>query len=105
MNLYERALIAIGREAQLAQAQEECAELIVAVNHYRRGRDGALDALASEVADVQIMAAQLEVMLGSEIVRHHRDGKLKRLKALVEAAEKAERRRRERRSAPWRPGA
>jgi NTP pyrophosphatase (non-canonical NTP hydrolase) len=47
-----------GLEAQLRQLQEECAELIAAVNHLLRGRDGAVFSVAEEMADVRIVLDQ-----------------------------------------------
>lgn len=79
MSIYHRALKTYGRDAQLNQAQEECAELIVAVNHYRRGRKGDVEALAGEIADVQIMMAQLELVVGPGYVAKVRVEKLARL--------------------------
>lgn len=61
------ALSAWGIERQLAQVQEEAAELVVAVSHYRRGRT-ALPELAGEYADMLIMMRQLEIVLAGENV-------------------------------------
>ena len=55
-----------GEEAQLRQAQEEAAELIVAINHYLRGRALSLDHLVRELADMRIMMEQLEFILAIE---------------------------------------
>lgn len=55
-----------GEEAQLRQAQEEAAELIVAINHYLRGRAFGLDDLVRELADMHIMMKQLEFILAIE---------------------------------------
>lgn len=48
-----------GQAAQLRQLQEECAELIVAVNHYFRQRRNAREELIEEFADVTIMLMEL----------------------------------------------
>lgn len=48
-----------GHAAQLRQLQEECAELIVAVNHYFRQRRNSREELIEEVADVTIMLMEL----------------------------------------------
>ena len=50
-----------GIEAQLCQATEELAELIVAINKYRR--TGNIDNVIEEVADVEIMLSQLKYLL------------------------------------------
>ena len=90
--LYKRAIKQWGCEPQLRMAQEEAAELIVAVNHLLRGRgsrDGALNALAEEVADMEIMLGQLRRIadLGSR-VDFLRSEKLRRLNERLERAEK-----------------
>lgn len=61
------ALAARGTTAQLDQSVEECGELIVAINHYKRGRITANE-LAEEVADVEIMMAQLRAIVGTGLV-------------------------------------
>jgi NTP pyrophosphatase (non-canonical NTP hydrolase) len=54
---------------QLNQTQEECAELIVAINHFRRGKKGErYNDLCSEVADVRIMIDQLCSILDRKII-------------------------------------
>lgn len=55
-----------GAQSQLRQLTEECGELIAAVNQYERGRL-TVDELASEVADVLIMAAQARDILGQAV--------------------------------------
>ena len=77
--LYEKALAKWGVDAQMAMAQEECAELIVAISHYQRGRSKDWLALASEIADVQNMMAQLERIVGPALVARYRKSKMARL--------------------------
>lgn len=52
-----------GLDAQLAQLQEECGELIVAINHLRRGRDYGRDNVVEEMTDVLIMIEQITIGL------------------------------------------
>lgn len=52
-----------GRDAQIAQAIEELAELAVSLSHLRRGRARAAD-VVDEVVDVTIMLEQVIEMLG-----------------------------------------
>ena len=63
-----------GYDAQSNQLVEECAELIQAVNKYRRATTGtgiavtdkgkiALDNLVEEIADVEIMLEQIKYLL------------------------------------------
>jgi NTP pyrophosphatase (non-canonical NTP hydrolase) len=51
-----------GAESQQRQCQEECGELIAAINHHRRGKI-SVDMLAKEVADVMIMAEQMRLVV------------------------------------------
>lgn len=55
-DLMQRALLAWGQASQIDMAQEEFAELIVALSHAKRGRDTNL---VEELADAMIMLEQL----------------------------------------------
>jgi NTP pyrophosphatase (non-canonical NTP hydrolase) len=81
-NRYEEVFIDAAdfwtRDSQLAQAMEECGELIAAINHWRRNRISSLR-LASEIADVEIMCATLRHMIGDVIVDDALQKKLDRL--------------------------
>lgn len=63
MNLYHTHFILqhYGLSAQIDQTQEECAELIVALNKWKRSK-GKIDlkAVAEELADVSIMVEQIK---------------------------------------------
>ena len=48
-----------GQAAQLEQMAEECAEVIVAVQHLKRGR-ADLPAVLSEIVDVFLLARQFQ---------------------------------------------
>jgi NTP pyrophosphatase (non-canonical NTP hydrolase) len=65
--IYQRALDLWGSDSQLGMVQEECAELISEINRFRRGR-ASKETLAEECADVIIMARQLRLMLGPDLV-------------------------------------
>lgn len=75
-DILEEAIKTYGVESQVNMAIEECAELINALEKYRRGRIGGL-AVITEIADVQIMCAQLEIIFGSAEIE--RDFKIRRL--------------------------
>lgn len=63
--LYERAIAKWGVDAQVAMAVEECAELIVTLQHLnRRLKEVEPKELTDEVADVLVMLEQLQVMFG-----------------------------------------
>jgi len=65
--LYQTTLEKWGEEAQYDQAVEECAELIAALKHYRRGKIDQ-QAVIDELADVTLMIGQLTWMFGEQNV-------------------------------------
>lgn len=86
--IYQKALETFGHAPQLNQAQEEAAEFIVAVNHFRRGRGGAQLALAAEIADLEIMLAQVRLILGADAaIDRLKNEKLVRLSRLISTKE------------------
>jgi NTP pyrophosphatase (non-canonical NTP hydrolase) len=78
--LYKEAIVKWGLDAQLDMLQEECAELIMAVNKHRRSKGRKKTCIAEEIVDVQIMIEQVRygLMLQTKINRW-REIKLKRL--------------------------
>lgn len=71
MALYEAAVEKFGEIAQIDQATEKMAELIVAINKYKRyvnfrqgNKEEILAHIAEERADVEIMLNQLHVIFG-----------------------------------------
>jgi len=79
------AIKAFGKEKQMDMVIEECAELIQAVNKYKRKPNiDTLKSLAGEIADVQIMLKQLIEMHNLEFdVNRFIDIKLERLKNTI----------------------
>ena len=77
-DIYLATLQKWGEAAQYDQAVEECAELIAALKHFKRGRVDET-AVAEELADVLLMAGQLMFMLGEEKVMAAVERKLQRL--------------------------
>lgn len=73
-----QALAKWGPTLQVAQAQEELAELIAAISHARRRRPGATAELVGEIADALIMVEQLR-QLFPELVAAALAEKLDRL--------------------------
>lgn len=59
IKLLKDAIVKFGTKAQLRQLQEECAELIVAINHCFRFRENAADEFLEEFIDVYIVMFQL----------------------------------------------
>lgn len=62
VTLYSRAFREFGDTSQMRMCQEECGELIAAINQFLRGRISERE-LAEEVADVRIMVEQMELYL------------------------------------------
>lgn len=62
----------------LPKLQEECAEVIAAVNQYSYGRASATD-LAQELADNLLMLVQAAILLGDGVMREAIKFKLQRL--------------------------
>lgn len=61
----EKAVATYGVDSQLNMATEELAELIQAINKYRRlGSEKSVEDLKSEMADVHIMLEQLKAIFG-----------------------------------------
>lgn len=81
----QRAIDVFGADSQVYMAIEECSELVDALMKYRRGRIGVND-VVTEIADVQIMCAQLEIIFGgsSKIVEMERAKKMDRLRGRIE---------------------
>jgi len=87
--IYRATLAKWGEEAQYDQAIEECAELIAALKHFKRGRIGT-DEIVAELADVSLMIGQLSWMLGNERVEQAIREKLQKLEGLLGIPEPTE---------------
>lgn len=83
---YQAALDTYGITAQVCQTMEECAELTSALNRVLlRGR-GSLADVATEIADVEIMCAQMRLLVGDELVELEKVEKLARLQSRLAKA-------------------
>ena len=80
--IYRAAIDKWGEDAQYDQAVEECAELITALKHYRRGKVDK-QAVIAELADVSLMLGQLSWMFGTEQVEAAIKTKLEKLDTLL----------------------
>ena len=76
------ALLLWGEEKQTALAIEEMGELLVAMNHHKRGRVG-VEAVQEEIADVKIAMDQLAMIYGEEGVSEFEKKKLERLNGRI----------------------
>ena len=79
----QKALDQWGLEAQIGQAVEECAELIVALQKYvnRTPITGGSERILDEIADVEMMLAQIRLALNidDETLRERIEHKFGRL--------------------------
>lgn len=76
-----------GATAQIDMLVEECSELVLAIQHWKRGRVTA-EEVAGELADVSIMVAQARLMFGAEAMDAAREAKIIRLVGRLDAAER-----------------
>ena len=86
-NICKDAIEVWGIEPQARIAEEEAAELIVALEHFRRGR-ATMDEVRTEIADILITATQLAIIFGEDEVSAEFNRKLARLKARIEASKR-----------------
>lgn len=80
----EDALHSWGYEEQFGMANEEFGECITAINQYKRGRIDKAK-FASEVADAFIMASQLAIIVGEDLVQEQIEYKMTRLKERLDS--------------------
>lgn len=81
--IYREAIATFGVGSQINMAIEECGELIVALQHFRRGRATKADVI-TEIADVQIMCEQMQELFGDTETSAERHRKLERLMQRIE---------------------
>lgn len=81
--LWEKAKNHFGEEHQKKVACEEAAEMIVALIHHGKGSATA-EEVASEIADSIIMAAQMRLLFGKELVDKQILFKMKRLEQRID---------------------
>lgn len=81
-NILSNALMLFGYDKQIELAIEEMGELLVAINHHKRGRC-SVEAVREEIADVKIAMDQLAMIYGEEGVSEFEKNKLERLKGRI----------------------
>ncbi len=81
-DIYRKSLARWGEDAQFQQAIEECAELIVTLQHFARGRVGR-QTVIDELADVSLMVGQLAYMFGEAELEAAIDKKIAKLERLL----------------------
>jgi NTP pyrophosphatase (non-canonical NTP hydrolase) len=83
VKIMQAALDQWGLNAQVGQTVEECAELIVALQKYvnRTPQPGIVENILDEIADVEMMLAQMRLVLGisDDALRQRIENKFERL--------------------------
>lgn len=79
-----------GTGPQLDMLQEECAELIQAISKFKRGKKSALENIAEEISDVELMIVQVMYLLNITYtgVNTIKDEKINRTLNLIEKIKK-----------------
>lgn len=75
-----------GEENQILMLAEEASELAVAAHHYVRGRITGISEIVEEIADVEIMIEQAEIIFPSirRTIENIKTQKIDRLKKMLE---------------------
>lgn len=73
------AIDKFGWDKQVDMLIEEMAELTQALLKVRRGKEGALDNLHEEIADVEIVLSQIKIKCNQPLLKAWKDRKLQRL--------------------------
>lgn len=90
MNIVEQTLNHYGHRAQITQAMEEMGELTAALNRVFFRQRGELADVVEEIADVEIMMAQLRLIVGANLVAEAKLSKLERLAPIVYHGDQAD---------------
>jgi NTP pyrophosphatase (non-canonical NTP hydrolase) len=85
-SIYQKAIDAWGVESQLSMATGECGELIAEINRCFTQGKSSLEDVAGEIADVEIMMAQLRLIVGNETVERIKLEKLVRLERILKGS-------------------
>lgn len=80
------ALNTFGVDHQVGVVQEECAELIVAISHMKRDREGAREELIREAGDVDLMLFTLRRIFGDSVIDEARNKAAHKLANIVQNA-------------------
>lgn len=83
--LLKTAINTFGKDHQLGKIVEESSEFGAAYFHYCDQREGALDELRSELADLMITTWQGRLILGAKEVDALIDAKLAKLESQIRA--------------------
>ncbi len=82
MEILERVAKHYGFTPLLDMMMEECGEMIVAINHYKRQRVSA-EELVEEFADIWIVLKQMGVLLDENAIANVIDYKLRSIEGVI----------------------
>jgi len=74
-DVFEECISKWNVSSQLVMAMEEAAEVITGITALCRGKEGALESLALEIVDMEIMLAQLVYILDKEYQKEYKTAK------------------------------
>ena len=83
IDVYKKALAKWGNATQVMMAMGECGELTAELNAFFNQGKSSLEAVIDEIADVEIMCAQLRLIVGSDKVADRKAFKVDRLKKIL----------------------
>ena len=84
-SILKQALEHYGHAAQICTTMEEMGELTAALNRFFFRHRGEIDQVVEEIADVEIMLAQLRLIVGADKVAEAKLAKLERLSHRLKA--------------------
>lgn len=90
-NIYQKLVDEYGQKSRMVKTIEELGELIVAISQYEFGKLDELSKnkvtirhIAEEISDVEIMMAQMRIIIGKELVDECKQKKLDELRTMLE---------------------
>jgi NTP pyrophosphatase (non-canonical NTP hydrolase) len=84
--LMKKALDTLGEEFQIMLLVEECGELLQAIGKVYRKKQGSIENIQEEIADVQLMLDQIKLLYDEDEIDRIMDQKLTRLKTRLETS-------------------
>jgi NTP pyrophosphatase (non-canonical NTP hydrolase) len=89
-DIFQKALDHFGKDNQLRKMQEECAELIIAINHKFNNRKSAESAFLQELVDVEIVLSQMKLLVDEYMFEAEKKLRLQKLDHRIKCKENDE---------------
>lgn len=84
--IYKKAIEKWGANLQTNMMIEECAELIQALQKYKRNASlKTIKNIYEELADVEIMSEQMRTVFNSDSIDFEKERKIRRLESMIKA--------------------